>query len=405
VGSGPPQTVTYGYDAAGRLETVTHDDGTVVTYTYDANGNRLGRSVAPGGAAETGTYDAQDRLVTYGETTYTYTAAGELAAKTVGSDTTTYTYDTLGNLRQVVQADGTVLEYVIDPENRRIRKRVNGTLVQAFVWEHALRPAAELDGAGNVVARFVYGTRANVPEYIVKDPGTAQAATYRLVPDHLGSPRLVVNTSDGSVVQRMEYDQFGRVTLDTNPGFQPFGFAGGLYDRDTGLVRFGARDYDAVTGRWTAKDPIGFAGGDANLYGYAINDPVNSIDPFGLFYPGDFIGGVGDLVRGRRDMIDAATVGADAYFHCRANCEASRRGVGGYHAAVAGSALREILQNEPASERASDEAANAQGQCAGRGTPGADCHGACANLIPPWGIPERHLPPDADPWLIYHPQP
>ena len=69
---------------------------------------------------------------------------------------------------------------------------------------------------------------------------------------------------------------------DTNPGFQPFGFAGGVYDRDTKLVRFGARDYDVETGRWTAKDPILFAGGDTNLYGYVLNDPVNFIDPEGL---------------------------------------------------------------------------------------------------------------------------
>jgi hypothetical protein len=43
------------------------------------------------------------------------------------------------------------------------------------------------------------------------------------------------------------YDEFGRVLSNTNPGFQPFGFAGGIYEVDTGLVRFGARDYDAVT--------------------------------------------------------------------------------------------------------------------------------------------------------------
>lgn len=70
--------------------------------------------------------------------------------------------------------------------------------------------------------------------------------------------------------------------LDTNPGFQPFGFAGGLYDNDTKLIRFGARDYDPEVGRWTGKDPIGFGGGDANLYGYAFNDPVNFIDPSGF---------------------------------------------------------------------------------------------------------------------------
>ncbi|HHH46990.1 MAG TPA: RHS repeat-associated core domain-containing protein [Thiotrichales bacterium] len=68
---------------------------------------------------------------------------------------------------------------------------------------------------------------------------------------------------------------------DAKSGFQPFGFAGGLYDPDAGLVRFGARDYDAEVGRWTAVDPILFAGGDTNLYGYVLNDPVNGFDPDG----------------------------------------------------------------------------------------------------------------------------
>src|SRR5690606_27383971 len=66
-----------------------------------------------------------------------------------------------------------------------------------------------------------------------------------------------------------------------NPGFQPFGFAGGLYDADTGLVRFGARDYDPEVGRWTAKDPILFDGDGPNLYGYVLQDPVNAFDTTG----------------------------------------------------------------------------------------------------------------------------
>jgi RHS repeat-associated protein len=106
--------------------------------------------------------------------------------------------------------------------------------------------------------------------------------TYRIITDHLGSVRLVVDSTSGAVVQRMDYDSFGNVTLDTNPGFQPFGFAGGLYDPDTKLVRFGARDYDAEAGRWTAKDPIGFVSGDTNLYRYVRNNPLNSSDPLGL---------------------------------------------------------------------------------------------------------------------------
>ena len=92
----------------------------------------------------------------------------------------------------------------------------------------------------------------------------------------------MLDAVSGTIAQRMDYDVWGRVLLDTNPGFQPFGFAGGLYDRDTGLVRFGARDYDPETGRWTAKDPILFEGGDANLYGYVESDPVNWVDPWGL---------------------------------------------------------------------------------------------------------------------------
>ena len=105
--------------------------------------------------------------------------------------------------------------------------------------------------------------------------------SYRIVSDLLGSVRQVVNLSNGAVVQRLDYDVWGNVTLNTNPDLQPFGFAGGLFDSDTQLTRFGARDYDAVIGRWTAKDPIGFAGGDTNLYGYVANDPVNFIDRTG----------------------------------------------------------------------------------------------------------------------------
>jgi RHS repeat-associated protein len=70
--------------------------------------------------------------------------------------------------------------------------------------------------------------------------------------------------------------------LTPSLALQPFGFAGGLYDHQTGLTRFGARDYDAQVGRWMAKDPILFNGGDTNLFGYLQSDPVNWIDPYGL---------------------------------------------------------------------------------------------------------------------------
>ncbi len=69
--------------------------------------------------------------------------------------------------------------------------------------------------------------------------------------------------------------------VGVNPGFQPFGFAGGHYDQFTKLVRFGARDYNAETGRWLERDPKLFEGGETNLYVYVNNDPINAIDPKG----------------------------------------------------------------------------------------------------------------------------
>lgn len=139
---------------------------------------------------------------------------------------------------------------------------VNGSVQQGFLYGDQLNPVAELDSNNNIVSQFVYGTKVNVPDYMVKG-----GVTYKIITDHLGSPRLVVDASTGIIAQRIDYDEFGVITSDTNPGFQPFGFAGGLVDNQTGLTRFGARDYDAYTGRWTSKEPIRFASGDSNIYG------------------------------------------------------------------------------------------------------------------------------------------
>ncbi len=270
--NGQTDTTVYTYDLAGRLTEVRRNGTVQATYGYDANGNRTHLN-----GLEVASYDAQDRLTSYNGTAFAYTANGDLKTKTVGGQVTGFSYDVFGNLRQVTLPGGTVIDYLIDGRNRRIGKTVNGTLVQGFLYQDGLRPIAELHGQNQIVSRFVYADKANVPAYLIRG-----GSTYRIISDHLGSPRLVVNTVDGTVVQRLDYDAWGQVVLDTNPGFQPFGFSGGLYDRDTGLVRFGARDYDPETGRWTAKDPIRFEGGDANLYAYVLDDPINWIDALGL---------------------------------------------------------------------------------------------------------------------------
>jgi RHS repeat-associated protein len=272
---GVTTTQAFVYDSVGRLDQVRRNGVLVADYDYDVNGNRS-RLTTPNGTL-TSVVDAQDRLLGYGSTTFSYGSNGELVRKASGPDTTTYSYDVFGNLLTARVPDGRLIEYLVDPQNRRIGKKVNGVLVKGILYQGQLSPIAELDSANNVVSRFVYGDAPNVPEYMVKG-----GVTYRLITDQLGSVRLVVNSTTGDVAQRIDYDEFGRVLGNTNPGFQPFGFAGGLYDDDTKLVRFGARDYDAETGRWTAKDPLGFAAGQENFYVYVGNDPINSIDPDGL---------------------------------------------------------------------------------------------------------------------------
>jgi RHS repeat-associated protein len=110
--------------------------------------------------------------------------------------------------------------------------------------------------------------------------------TYRILTDGAGSVRLIVDSSNGSIAQRIDYDPWGNMLTDSRQGdaswYQPFGYAGGLADPRTGLVHFGARDYDPATGRWTAQDPLLFNGGQMNLYTYASDDPINLRDPLGL---------------------------------------------------------------------------------------------------------------------------
>ncbi len=268
----------YTYDLSGRLETVSRNDSLISSYSYDDNGNRLSHTTLSGTVF--GAYDDQDRLLSYGAISYGYTANGSLTFKAEGSDTTWYTYDNLGNLISVLLPDGTFIEYLIDGQNRRIGKKVNGEFKKGWIYQDQINPVAELDSLGNISARFVYGSKGHVPDYMVK-----AGVTYSLVTDHLGSVRFVVDSA-GNVVQSISYDEFGNVISNTNPEFQPFGYTGGLYDEQTDLIRFGARDYDAVVGRWMSKDPVRFDGEDTNLFGYCVSDPINYFDPEGLLFFG-----------------------------------------------------------------------------------------------------------------------
>jgi RHS repeat-associated protein len=275
---GTTSNYDYTYDAMGRLLTVTKDNTLVEEYQYDANGTRIYEMNSLRGiAGRSFSYDDEDHLLTAGSVVYSYNLDGFLTAKTDGSDVTTYDYSSQGELLVVTLPDGRIIEYVHDPLGRRIAKKVNSVTVEKYLWQGLTRLLAVYDGSNNLMMRFEYADD-RMPVAM-----TRGGATYSLTYDQVGSLRIVADAS-GNVVKRIEYDSFGNIIGDTDPSFEvPFGFAGGLHDRDTGLVRFGFRDYDPDIGRWTVKDPIFFAGGDTDLYGYCLNNPINFFDPLGLY--------------------------------------------------------------------------------------------------------------------------
>jgi RHS repeat-associated protein len=274
---GVTASFAYDYDSMGRLLTVTKDGNLVESYGYDLSGTRTSETNALRGfVGRPFSYSDEDHLLTAGSATYAYDLDGFLTTKTDGGDVTTYSYSSRGELLDVTLPDDTVVEYVHDPLGRRIAKKVDRAITEKYLWQGLTRLLAVYDSSNELLMRFEYAD-SRMP-LAMKSAGN----TYYLTYDQVGSLRVVADSA-GNVVKRIDYDSFGNIIADTNPALEvPFGFAGGLYDPDTELVRFGFRDYDPDIGRWTAKDPIFFAGGDTDLYGYVLNDPINLIDPDGL---------------------------------------------------------------------------------------------------------------------------
>ncbi len=289
-----PDTVTwdYTYDLMGRLETVYKDNALAESYSYDGQGNRMEETNVLRGVSRTYTHDDEDKIVYAGLDFFQYDVDGFLISRSIASGAnsgiTTFDYSSRGELLTATLPDTTVISYDHDPMGRRVAKRVNGTITEKYLWQGATTLLAVYDGSDNLLQRFEYAD-GRMPVAMA-----AAGQVYYLAYDQVGSLRAIFDTA-GNEVKKIDYDSFGNILSDSNPTFAvPFGFAGGLHDRDTGLVRFGARDYDPATGKWTAKDPIDFAGGDFNLYGYTLGDPINLIDADGLLTWGEraFVGGV-----------------------------------------------------------------------------------------------------------------
>ncbi len=264
----------YTYDERGKLTQVKERRHIVESYTYDSNGNR--QSATVNGTTVTASYTLDDNLVVYGDNTYLYDDDGYLTEKTTPNGTTTYSYGTLGELLKVITPNKTIT-YRHNANNQRVAKLIGGVVVEKYLWADLTTLLATYDANDTIKQRFEYAD-GRMPVAMTD----ANNTKYYLHYDQVGSLRAVSDIQM-NIVKEITYDTFGNILLDTNPSLKvPFGFAGGLYDSDTKLTRFGYRDYDAYVGKWTAKDPIGFQGGDSNLYGYVLGDPVRGIDPSGL---------------------------------------------------------------------------------------------------------------------------
>ena len=268
----------YTYDANGRLLTVTKDGTLVEEYQYNAAGSRsYEMNSLRGITGRSYMYSDEDHLLSAGNVSYQYDPDGFLTSKTNGTDITRYDYSSRGELLSVTLPDNTFIEYVHDPSGRRIAKKINGTITEKYLWQGLTRLLAIYDGHDNLLMRFEYAD-GRMPAAMIR-----AGERYSLVYDQVGSLKAVADKS-GNVVKQMTFDSFGNIINDSAPTFEvPFGFAGGLHDRDTNLVRFGYRDYNPDIGRWTAKDPVLFLGDNIDFYGYVMNDPVNTVDPMGLW--------------------------------------------------------------------------------------------------------------------------
>jgi RHS repeat-associated protein len=283
LGAGGCNEWAYDFDAEGRLVAATPFHGTAYAFTYDVSGRRVERR-ADHQLEATQSVDAQDRLLRYADATYTYNAMGQrTGAFDTPSGDWAYAYDVRGGLRSV-EGNDVVVEYVLDSAGRRIGRRENDGALTWWMYD-GLHPVAEFDDQLRLRKRFYYGVRGHTPEYMtVHGADGLQTGRYHFVTNLVGSVAGVLDDG-GDWVERTNYSPFGRpeVVIAAPADLRhPFGFAGGFKDAATGLVRFGARDYDPFTGQWLAKDPIGFAGGDPNLYGYVGQDPVRFFDPSGL---------------------------------------------------------------------------------------------------------------------------
>ncbi|UCV28790.1 hypothetical protein KI617_01375 [Ferribacterium limneticum] len=395
-------TTNYTYDKLDRLDTEAGPPGNR-DHAYDPNGNRTSD-----GAGTTATFTPNtDRVATINGVSVTLDAAGNLTA----DGTYKYVWDDFGDLTELRKADNTLLAtYYYDDRHRRTRKVTTAAAPQGatttfYIYLPDGRLLAEMGGSGEALMTYVWNGDI-LTGIIVHQP---QRTVYTVQVDHLGTP-YQVRTIEGKIVWRWEPDGYGRtapnedVDGDGKKLTLNVRFPGQYFDRESGLHYNWHRYYSPKIG-YISPDPIGIAGG-MNLYSYVGGNPVNAYDPDGLRqslpnapqgHPGYVPPVSGSpcvaqaFLSNYADMRDANTIGADKYFHCKANCEATRCGQSGDDQACFISDAREWadqnIKGDPASASAADQVANQFGR------KNANSSGTCSQVCTPFrpnGLPARY---------------
>jgi|GEM_PF-2429688 len=274
-------TVDYSYDNASRLTRLTYKKGAVtlgdLTYTYDTAARRIvsggsyARTGLPSGIA-TATYDAANQQLTLGTKSATFDANGNLATLTDPSGTTTYTWNTRNQLVSL-SGPSVTASFQYDARGRRTRKIVNGVTTN-FLYDGSTT-VQELSG-GVVQANLLLGF--GIDEVLQR---TETTTTWSLLADGFGSI-VALTDSVGAVQTEYTYEPFGTTATSGVASANPSQYTGREND-GTGLYYYRARYYHPGLQRFISQDPIGFDGGDVNLYAYTFNNPVSSGDPLGLW--------------------------------------------------------------------------------------------------------------------------
>jgi RHS repeat-associated protein len=209
-------------------------------------------------------FNADNEMTAFNGTAMSYDANGNLTADA----SNTYAWDARNHLSAISGAN--TASFVYDPFGRRMNKTIGGTAT-SFLYD-GLNPVQELQ-SGSPSASMLTGL--GIDEYFQRTDASG-ASSY--LTDALGSTLALANPA-GGLATSYTYDPFGNTTV-AGSSTNPFQFTGREND-GTGLYYYRARYYSPTYQRFITQDPIGFAGGDFNIYAYVSNGPISAVDPTG----------------------------------------------------------------------------------------------------------------------------